>query len=133
MKEAKCPNCGGNIVVDEKKEIGICQFCNAPFITEKAIAQVSNNTSNNAQTIINNYYNAPTTGQTGGVVKNEAPSIFNRSSSPINDRSKEDPRPRLNVLLAVFLCCMYFLPGVIYIAYVKGEQKKWDRRHGIED
>ena len=129
MKEAKCPNCGGNIVVDETKEIGVCQFCKTPFVTEKAIAQVSNNTSNNAQTIINNYYNAPTTGQSGGVVENKTPSMFNHT----DNTHAVDVRPKVNVLLATFLCCMYFFPGVIYIAYVKSEQKKWDRRHGIRD
>lgn len=34
---AKCPNCGGFVQVDAAHDAAICQFCNTPFIVEKAI------------------------------------------------------------------------------------------------
>ena len=61
MKAGKCPNCGANISVDETKDAGICEFCGTAFVTEKAIYNI-NNTSNNAQTIINNYYTVSSDG-----------------------------------------------------------------------
>lgn len=35
--QAKCPNCGGFLAVDNAQEAAVCQFCNTPFIVEKAI------------------------------------------------------------------------------------------------
>ena len=35
--QAKCPNCGGFLTVDNSKDAAVCQFCSAPFIVEKAI------------------------------------------------------------------------------------------------
>ena len=35
--QAKCPNCGGFLAVDNSNDAAICQFCNTPFIVEKAI------------------------------------------------------------------------------------------------
>ncbi len=35
--QAKCPNCGGFLAVDNTKDAAVCQFCNTPFIVEKAI------------------------------------------------------------------------------------------------
>ena len=35
--QAKCPNCGGFLAVDNAKDAAICQFCNTPFVVEKAI------------------------------------------------------------------------------------------------
>lgn len=35
--EAKCPNCGGVLQVNESNEAAICTYCGTPFITEKAI------------------------------------------------------------------------------------------------
>ena len=37
MKLAICTQCGAQIEVDETREAGICQYCDAAFITEKAI------------------------------------------------------------------------------------------------
>ena len=34
---AKCTNCGENILIDDNKEANICPNCNNAFITEKAI------------------------------------------------------------------------------------------------
>ena len=114
MKSAKCPNCGANITVDESKDAGICEFCQTPFITEKAISFV-NNTSNNAQTIINNYYTAPTPANT-----NEKTTIHHIVP----------PRPRVKLWLAIILCYFYIFPGIIYINSVKKQQKDWDIRYG---
>ena len=35
--QAKCPNCGGLLAVDNSNDAAVCQFCNTPFIVEKAI------------------------------------------------------------------------------------------------
>ena len=112
MKFAKCPNCGANIIVDELKDAGICEYCKTPFVTDKALSFV-NNTSNNAQTIINNYYNTP---------------------NPTNNINQhvETPRPKVKIWLAILLCYFYIFPGVIYISSVKKQQKEWDEKHGIK-
>lgn len=34
---AKCTQCGSNIQVDDTKELGICESCGTPFITERVI------------------------------------------------------------------------------------------------
>ena len=34
---AKCTNCGASLVIDSTKDAAICQYCNTPFVTEKAI------------------------------------------------------------------------------------------------
>lgn len=46
---AKCPECGGNVVVDSEKDAWICDFCKTPFIVEKAINNFNtvNNITNN--------------------------------------------------------------------------------------
>lgn len=44
---AKCTQCGGNIEVDDTHEAGICKFCGTPFVTEKAINNYNNSTTNN--------------------------------------------------------------------------------------
>lgn len=46
---AKCPECGGNVVVDNEKDAWICDFCKTPFIVEKAINNFNtiNNITNN--------------------------------------------------------------------------------------
>lgn len=46
--QAKCPNCGGMLAVDSSKDAAICQFCNTPFVVEKAI--------NNYNITNNNYF-----------------------------------------------------------------------------
>lgn len=45
MISAKCTQCGANIMVDDSKEAGICEFCGTAFITEKVIKNY--NTTNN--------------------------------------------------------------------------------------
>ncbi|SCW69104.1 hypothetical protein SAMN02910456_02619 [Ruminococcaceae bacterium YRB3002] len=54
--EAKCTNCGGNLVFDDSKEKVFCTFCGTPFINEKTI--------NNYQT--NNNYNVGVVNIYGG-------------------------------------------------------------------
>lgn len=113
MKNAKCTNCGATIEVDEKQSAGICKYCNSAYVTEKAIEQynnsVSNIATNNAQTIVNNYYNA--------------------AEAKSNVVQIVEPRPKLKVGLAIFLCCLYFFPGVLYIASVKKKQREWDKTY----
>lgn len=35
--QAKCPNCGGFLAVDNANDAAICQFCGTPFIVENAV------------------------------------------------------------------------------------------------
>lgn len=46
---AKCPECGGNVVVDNEKEAWVCDFCKTPFVVDKAINNFNtiNNITNN--------------------------------------------------------------------------------------
>ena len=46
---AKCTNCGENILIDDNKEANICQKCNNAFITEKAIKLYSASACNEMQ------------------------------------------------------------------------------------
>lgn len=111
MKAGKCPNCGANILVDEVKDAGVCEFCGTPFVTEKAISLITNNTTtttNTAQTI--NYY-------------------YSSNGNTANMRVPKTKRPVLNVGLAIFLCLFYLFPGLIYIASVKASQKAWDDKY----
>lgn len=106
MKAAKCPNYGANITIAETKDAGICEFCNTAFVTEKAISYV-NNTSNNAQTIINNYYTY---------------------TAPTANTIHPD-RPKINMVIALLLFWCYIIPGIIYVRSVRKKQKKWDAKH----
>ena len=40
---AKCPNCGGIVLIDSKKEANICPDCGDAFVTEKAITLYNKN------------------------------------------------------------------------------------------
>ena len=52
MKPAICTQCGGNIEVDETKELGICQYCGTPFVTERVINNyVTQNVHNITQNV----------------------------------------------------------------------------------
>ena len=120
MKNAKCTNCGANIEVNENSDAGVCKYCNAAYVTEKAIelynSNVSNSSTNNANTIVNNYYNGPAT---QAVQENKVQYV---RFAP--------PRPKINVGLAVFLCFFYIIPGAIYISSVKKKQEEWDEKYG---
>ena len=43
LLKAQCPNCGGNLEVDNSKDAAICPFCKTPYIVEKAINQYNLN------------------------------------------------------------------------------------------
>ena len=54
--EAKCTSCGAHLKVDSLKDAAICQYCNTPFIVEKAIQYHKNEISIcNSNVTINNY------------------------------------------------------------------------------
>lgn len=55
---AKCPECGGNVVVNSEKEAWICDFCKTPFVVEKAINNFNtvNNVTNNIKADVVNVY-----------------------------------------------------------------------------
>ena len=109
MKAAKCTSCGANITVDETKDAGICPFCNTPFTTEKAIKNLTNNsTTNNAQ-VVNYYY--------GGENKQNVVKV------------PKTERPKINFLLAFLGLYCGLIPGIIYIAIIKKKQKEWDDKY----
>ena len=49
-----CPNCGGKLQIDPSKDAAICEYCNTPFVTEKAIHIYNNPTIIAENVIINN-------------------------------------------------------------------------------
>lgn len=53
--QAKCPNCGGVLAVDNSNEAAVCQFCNTPFIVERAINNynITNNVNVGAGAVVN--------------------------------------------------------------------------------
>ena len=56
--EAKCPNCGGVLQVNESNEAAICTYCGTPFITEKAINSYNIINNNTINTPVVNMYNS---------------------------------------------------------------------------
>lgn len=119
MKNGKCPNCGSILSIDPDKEAIICQYCNTPIISEKAIknydSSLNATSTNNAQTIINNYY-----------ANTSSPKSSNKPISIV----KCPPRPKVNVLIAILGLCFYIVPGLIYLANIKNKQDKWDEKYG---
>ena len=128
MKAAKCPSCGASIVVDESKEAGICEYWNTAYITEKAIAYINNSTTNNAHTIINNYYNTPPK----GTVKNRSRKTKKTLSfrERYENRLLEIPRPKEYKFALIILYCYFYFPGLLYKKMIKKLQQDWDRLHG---
>ena len=52
LVQAKCPNCGGTLSVEDSKKAAVCQFCNEAFVVEDAVNNyitnhITNNTVNN--------------------------------------------------------------------------------------
>ena len=46
--QAKCPECGGMLAVDDSKKAAMCQFCGEAFIVQEAVNNyVTNNITNN--------------------------------------------------------------------------------------
>lgn len=65
---AICPNCGGQVEVNNSQEAAVCKFCGTPFIVEKAINQY--NTVNNIRADVVNVYNGASEFEiTAGVLK----------------------------------------------------------------
>lgn len=113
MKEARCTSCGATIDVNERSDCGICPYCNSAYITEKAIKNVTA-TTNNATTIINNYFaSAP------------QPQSSSKGAYII-----APPRPKINIFLAILGLWFYIFPGVIYINSIKKKQRRWDKNYG---
>lgn len=56
---AKCPQCGGNLEVDNEKDAAICKFCNSPFVVEKAINNYNTFTTNNYEGATIHMYDNP--------------------------------------------------------------------------
>lgn len=46
LVKATCPNCGAPLKVDPSKDAAICEFCNTPFIVDKAINLTMINSGN---------------------------------------------------------------------------------------
>jgi tetratricopeptide (TPR) repeat protein len=74
---AKCTQCGGHLQVDNQKEAQICEFCGAPFITEKAVENF--NISNAQMNVTSAQINASSINlNMGGMVTVE--SLFTRAN-----------------------------------------------------
>ena len=113
MTAAKCTSCGASIHVNENKDCGVCPYCNSAYITEKAIKNLTNNTTNNnAGTIINNYFTND---------NNQVDKAQYIKTAP--------PRPVINWALAILLFFFYIFPGIIYISTIKGKQNEWDEKY----
>ena len=39
-------------------------------------------------------------------------------------------RPKINVLLCLFLCWLGFVPVVIYVVWMNQKQEEWDKKYG---
>lgn len=49
--QAKCPECGGMLAVDNSKKAAVCQFCGEAFIVQETINNyITNNITNNNTT-----------------------------------------------------------------------------------
>ncbi len=58
--QAKCPECGGMLAVDDSKKAAMCQFCGEAFIVQEAVNNyntynTTNNTYNNDNRTTHNY------------------------------------------------------------------------------
>jgi len=54
--QAKCPECGGMLAVDEEKRLAVCQFCGEPFVVQEAVNNYNTyNTTNNNYNTTHNY------------------------------------------------------------------------------
>lgn len=53
--QAKCPNCGGILAVDDSHDAALCPFCNTPYVVEKAINNynITNNITVGAGAVVN--------------------------------------------------------------------------------
>ena len=62
LLQAKCPNCGGELTVDDGKKAIVCQFCNEAFIVEEAVNNyITNHITNNTigdGAVVNVYENS---------------------------------------------------------------------------
>lgn len=62
LLRAKCPNCGGELTVEDGKKAAVCQFCNEAFIVEEAVNNyITNHVTNNnigEGAVVNVYGNA---------------------------------------------------------------------------
>jgi hypothetical protein len=76
MKPAICTQCGGTIKVDETKELGICEYCNTPFVTERVINNyVTKNVHNVTENVTKIIY---------GKEKDEGEDFFRRALTLID-------------------------------------------------
>ncbi len=56
LVSAKCPECGGNLKVDNTKKASNCEYCGAPFIVEEAIKNFNTNNVTIIQDELNRYW-----------------------------------------------------------------------------
>ncbi len=87
LKPAICTQCGAKIEVDDSKEAGICKHCGTAFITEKVIANYTNN-----YTTVNNITNHVTKIIKGGKDSDDAENFFNRGLTNLKLKKYVDAR-----------------------------------------
>lgn len=79
LVNAKCPNCGGILKVDNTTDALICSYCDSPFITEKAINNY--NTTHNHFTI--NVYNMYGGNSADFVIRSDVLEKYNGASTKV--------------------------------------------------
>lgn len=118
MKPARCPNCGADIMVNELKSSGVCDFCNTPFNTDNAIIHLDN-PSIYSQSMMNNYCNT----------------MFQPKYNSSNTKKTSNhiklikPKPKLNIPLTIFLFLLLIFPGIIYVKSINKKQEKWKKNN----
>lgn len=110
MKSSKCTSCGANIEIDTTKEKFTCPYCGTHFINDDAKENKIDN--NDIVEVINN--------------KVRGQFDYSDGEYPEYVHGK---RPVVNIIFAVILGCLYFVPAIIYVMIVLVRQRVWDEYH----
>ncbi len=105
LVEAKCPNCGAKLSVDNEKDAAVCEFCGTPYIVEKAIeGAISNSTINNSVIKIYNSGNSRT--QKSELSEEE---LYNRYTSDFTDIKKSIRKGKLIAFIISLIIALIFI------------------------
>jgi len=111
---AKCTSCGAGISVDDTKDAGVCEYCKSAYVVNTAIR-------------------AQKAADSGGVVNihNYAPPPQQARPfmPPPQQQQNIPPRPRINIVLAIFGLWLWVFPGVLYLVYKISKQHEWDQKY----
>lgn len=116
LKPAVCTQCGASIEVDDSMEAGICRHCGTAFITEKVIANYTNNYST-----VHNITNNVTKIINGGKDSDDAEDFFNRGLTNLKLKKNWDAEDN-------FIKAIKFSPEVAKYYFYKYIANGYDRR-----